>query len=521
MSKAVTEEHTHRAEIPSSQDRLAKLAESANETARMVRVNVSLTLIVALYLALTLLSATDENIFLNSVVFLPQFETGITLKQSYLFAPIVFLYLHVQTLFLLFVLVRKVRRFNNSLLHMFPDNGMIRAEFSDWLSAVSLVQGLQDTGSFAAGAKFLAWIGTVGSPLLLLFLIDISSLRYQSMAMSLVHHTCVTVDLAGVWFFWRYVSVNRSIDESETRQKFFEFLTMVRLRTAKVCWFVLFVFLWAFAWPKDYHKEYEESVVDGQVLSPEIEGESLWEKVTKFNPFDDVFCKYLAWRGFCRTLDLRNVTLVQSRSVGELLVIPEKEDDLYRSVHGFDLSKRSLRFADMSTAYIYAFRLAETDLRGANLQGAELNRSDLRGAKLQGVDLSNVALSDADLRGAEFTDAILQYVEMSGANLQEVDLSGMDMKRADLTGATLWNSNLSDADLTDADLTGADLWRADLSDADLTDADLTGADLWRADLRRTHLTDADLTDADLRRTHLTNADLTDADLRRADLGVLT
>ena len=91
------------------QDSLAALADSINETGRMARANVSLTLIGALYLALTLLTAKDENLLRNAVVALPQLEAGISLKLSYLFGPVVFLYLHAQTLFLLAVLARKVR----------------------------------------------------------------------------------------------------------------------------------------------------------------------------------------------------------------------------------------------------------------------------------------------------------------------------------------------------------------------------------------------------------------------------
>ena len=43
-------------------DSLVALADSINETGRMARANVSLTLIGALYLALTLLSTNDENL---------------------------------------------------------------------------------------------------------------------------------------------------------------------------------------------------------------------------------------------------------------------------------------------------------------------------------------------------------------------------------------------------------------------------------------------------------------------------
>ncbi len=72
-------------------ERLRVLAASVNETARMARATNSLFLFVALYLALTLLSATDENLLRNGQVVLPQVGAGISVVESYVLAPFVFL----------------------------------------------------------------------------------------------------------------------------------------------------------------------------------------------------------------------------------------------------------------------------------------------------------------------------------------------------------------------------------------------------------------------------------------------
>ena len=77
-------------------ERLRALADSINESARMARATNSLFLFVALYLALTLLSTTDENLLRNGQVVLPQVGAGISVVQSYVLAPVVFLYLHAQ-----------------------------------------------------------------------------------------------------------------------------------------------------------------------------------------------------------------------------------------------------------------------------------------------------------------------------------------------------------------------------------------------------------------------------------------
>ena len=100
---------------------MRSLADSINDTARTARTSLSLFLIVALYLFLTLLSSTDENLLRNGQVELPQVGAGISLKNSYIFAPLIFLYLHAQLLFLLRVLTQKVRTFELALKEEFPD----------------------------------------------------------------------------------------------------------------------------------------------------------------------------------------------------------------------------------------------------------------------------------------------------------------------------------------------------------------------------------------------------------------
>ena len=115
-------------------------ADSINETARMARATNSLFLFVALYLALTLLSTTDENLLRNGQVVLPQVGAGISIVQSYVLAPVVFLYLHGQALVLLTVLVRKVHTFEAVLrddlpgrLLSFPNRQDRIASTAKWL----------------------------------------------------------------------------------------------------------------------------------------------------------------------------------------------------------------------------------------------------------------------------------------------------------------------------------------------------------------------------------------------------
>ena len=91
--------------------RLRTLTDSVNDTARTARTTLSLLLLVALYLALTLGASTDENLLRNGQVVLPQVGVGLSIVQSYIYAPLIFLLMHGHALFMLSVLARKVRTF--------------------------------------------------------------------------------------------------------------------------------------------------------------------------------------------------------------------------------------------------------------------------------------------------------------------------------------------------------------------------------------------------------------------------
>ena len=543
-------------------DRLLPLAESANETARMARVNVSLTLIAALYLTLTLLTATDENLLRNTAVTLPQLEIGISLETSFIFAPFVFLYLHAQTLFLLAVLARKVRRFEDTLVQVHRDDEEARNECRDWLSAVSLVQVLVGTGGFAAIARVFTWLGVSALPLLLLLLIDISFLRYQSVGITAFHHFFFCVDLAGVWVFWHYVRLERSHSDCAIRLQ-----TPVRaaLKLSAGSSLLLVVFLWVYAWPVPHDSCGHELSVPKHHPLHKIDG----NLKKRLRNADSLFCPVFSWRGACRTFSFPGGTLVQLDSLAISSAGGEdpSQSELYRRLHGINLKGRSLRCSDLQDVYLVAARLAEADLRGANLKlanltdaslvsanleranlkladltdaslvSANLERANLERADLARGNLTGAVLESANLKLADLTDASLVSVNLEHANLEHANLRSANLGSADLRGADLTGANLTGANLMDADLTGAKqrgrwiylewtgarvgillvLRDADLTDADLTDADLTGADLQDANLRGTNIQGADLRGSDLQDADLRGANLQDADLRGADL----
>ena len=500
------------------QDRLVALAESVNETARMARVNISLALIVALYLTLTLLTATDENLLRNSVVTLPQLETGISLEVSYLFSPIVFVYLHGQTLFLLVVLTRKVQRFESALVRASAGNMEFKEECRDWLSAVSIVQGLIGTGRFGHAARGLTWLAIAGLPLLLLFLIDLSFLRYQSAAISLIHHVVFCVDLAGLWIFWRHIVPprpgRRSLSGKVRQQSHYGLANQVPTVAGiivKLAAFGSSVFLVVFVWTYGWFVPYGS------------------DNATQY--FDNRLCPVFAWRGTCRTLSVRGATLTRYESgehqtAGLSDQAGEFEVSLYQRFFGIDLERRVLRFSDLGGSYLKAARLTGSDLRDASLRGAHLRHASLVSADLEGADLRDVDLHEANLQRANLRVANLRDADLKVANLGHANLWFADLQRADLRGANLQRAQLERANLREANLgrdadanlwKGADLYRADLRGAEMQEANLRGVRLEYADLSGAFLDAADLGEADLRRARLRNADLRIANLESADL----
>ena len=186
--------------------RLKVLADSVNDTARMARAAIILTLVAALYLTFILLEASDEKLFRDAIVVLPQIETGISLRATYAVAPVVFFYLHIQSLFLLFVLYRKVLSFRKELeeLGINKEN----PPYFNWLSAFGFVQIFWGPDKTAYLAKFIAIFNTIVVPLVLLSAIQLSFIRFQSPFITGIHFTCLLLDLLAIVWFSPYLAWN-------------------------------------------------------------------------------------------------------------------------------------------------------------------------------------------------------------------------------------------------------------------------------------------------------------------------
>ena len=553
--------------------RLHRLADSINDTARMARTSLSLMLLVALYSVLTLVSSPDENLLLNGQVTLPQMGVGISVAQSYILAPLIFFYLHIQLLFLLSVLAGKIRTFETALKEEFPDAllpglqnkvEVKREECWEWLSAFAFVQLFRRTPGMPhvlkVGARTLVWFGIEAVPLALLFVIDISFVRYQSAGITWSHHCIFILDLVSTIMFNRLVFLRRdriwgSASVSEVvpgnagvppafsvgqRPAFLgricrlmpcriwwkrlRGLSAIRLdwqilvRSAKVMptrlWIsvrgtiamgMVFLLIYA-AHPPRFDPRTVENV---QKSIWQTNDRGFWQAVWNGgeNPLDAGPCHW--WGVGCRYLDVSNKWLLGPQPQGTIDQIsdestPETVGDIRRFHLGSpDLARRRLRFARFGSVHLQSVDLQEAELQGADLGLAKLQGADLREAKLQGAQLQWAELQEADLHGAQ----------LQGAHLWEAQLQGADLRGTQLQGADLQWAELQEADLHGAQLQGAYLWEAQLQGADLRGAQLQGAYLWEAQLQGVNLHGAQLQGAHLWEAQLRGTDLTGAQLQ--------
>ena len=523
--------------------RLHRLADSINDTARMARTSLSLVLLVALYLGLTLVASTDENLLLNGQVTLPQAGVGISVEKSYIFAPPIFFYLHIQLLFLLSVLARKVRTFEAALKEEFPDAllpklqnkvEVKREECWEWLSAFAFVQLFRRAPGMPhvlkLGARTFAWFGIEAVPLALLFVIDISFVRYQSAGITWSHHGIFILDLVSIiifnrlvfrrrgWIQWKNspglpaLRFNRRISAKSAMVMSAWLWTSVRGMVA-ICMVLLLIYAahpphaandQRSIWREDDRKFWQAVRCDGENLLDA--GPCYW------------------WGLGCRYLDVRNKWLL-STSPKDLVdpildgSVSETAVDIRQFHLGSpNLARRKLRFAKFGSVYLQGVDFRQAELQGADLEEANLQGADLGRAQLQGADLGGAELQEADLRRAELQEANLRGAELRranlrGAELQETNLRGAELQRANLRGAKLQEADLRRAELQGANLRGAELQGANLRRAELQGANLRGAELQGANLRR-----AELQGADLRGAELQEADLRRAELRGANLG---
>ena len=486
----------------------------------MARATLALLLTAALYLGFTLLSSTDENLLLNAqVAVVPQIGFGMALEKSYIFGPPIFLYLHVQGLFLLSVLYRKIQRFETTLDQKLPgilDSHPAKQEYWSLLSAFTFVQLFRRNGHFPHVSILLAWISIEAIPLALLFVVDLSFVRYQSCWITNSHHIIVLLALISVvWFNWRV------------------FERRFRLRWALIRFVLpgsLVLLLFFQAQPPSFdlksveddaqNKATQENGNTREIFDKMMEEQrnriwradskkswhTMWEDIQEKGNVFDAVCEQ--WARVCRYLNVRDLWLVSTWSADAVVhKIDESGDTDFDSIRWSNLNKLSLAGRNLHFADFRFSQLPGVSLEGARLQGANLANVNLQGANLAGAIMHGVFLHGAELQDANFFKAQLHSANLSWAKLQN----------ARMHKAQLWNSDISEAELQRAKLVEAELQGADMKFAKMDGTRLRGAKLVGTNLKGARLRGASLSKAELLGTNLQDAQLQGADLREAKL----
>ena len=480
--------------------RLRTLADSVNDTARMARTTLSLLLLVALYLALILFSSTDENLLRQGHVKIPQMDTGFPVVQSYIFAPLIFLFMHCHALLMLSVLARKVRTFEAAVKEELsvtrdPDARVIkRREYRDWLSSLVFVQRFLNDPNLSAWSKLFASFVTSVIPLALLFLIDLSFVRYQSSYITWKHHSIFLFDLVlVVLFHWKIYG-----------QKVMKLRWWHPTPANGIVAIVIVVVLIFVVRPPSGTEDPKVIWRDSGV-----------SKIGFYNLLDIVTCE-LSGLG-CRYLDISHI---RHKEIKKLLLVKRRllfaRFD-YAVMENVNFSESQLQGANFQWAKLKKIEFYRANMQKVNFKWAELQEADLQKADLQGANLQKAELQEAKLQNTNFAQAKLQEVNLSKTDLRSMDFSGLELKRVNFSGADLQGANFSNADLEGANLTKANLSRAKLQGTILAQAKLQEVNLSKTDLRSMDFSGLELQGANLSYTYLLNANLSKAKLQEANI----
>lgn len=555
-------------------ERLNGLIETVNDTARTARTTMSWFLMAAFYLLWVLISSTDENLFLNEQLILGQLNIGLSLKNIYIIGPLILFFLHTYFLFILQELRLRTSKFELALEEIYPQNtdNKTRQILRDRISASIFVQSIQKSSNRLP--RLLAFLVVVAVPLGMLFAIDLSFVRYQSVVVTLIHDTLFLTDLALV--VW--LGINR-----ERWPSLYKIMkdTLIRLRTCIVklfrklfrrteeqppetyghteipipCTTLLFivttllfigascfmVYIAVFAThppvfdhetaEEDKNRIWREHHETGNVSRLRKIWDGILDVVFEGRNFlDAVPCK--SWGIACRYLDISTRELVRMSNKELTARVSWWEfgdedgiDQFHEDVA--DLNSRKFLFAKLTSTWIQGGNFIEADLRGADLQGAHLEGTKFVRAKLQGANLTGTRLWTADLARASAPStnlrrAILQNTTLSAAQLQGADLTSADLRGANIVSARLQGADLTRADLREAVLRGtwlqgADLFAAKLQNSNLEKTQLQGARLSGALLQGARLFETNLQGANLEGARLQGANLKGAKLQGADL----
>ena len=483
--------------------RMQHLADTIRDTARLARAVLTLLLLLSLYLLLTLVASTDENILLNGQVALPELGVGFSLYLSYIAAPAIFVYLHVQLMYILIILAKKLYSYKYTIHEVSPqadsgeDHTILDKHLAhDYLPALPFVQMFFPGFTTTHVSRLLVWIGIFIVPLFLLMGINLSFIRYQSTTVTCFHHSLLILDYIFVLYFFRQVrgpypkvskvtllhtvilrSLRRAVGPIRAKPVTRSLSFLMRLPIPLMLLLVLL---------HGHPPRFDIATLneDRQRIWGEAE-EGIWSAlISGQNLMDAGPCS--AWGIFCRFISVRAGPAIHSH--GAALVsastVPQNGDWEGPII---DLAGRNFRFAKLHFVNMTGGDLRHAVLEGADLTGSNLSIADLSGGRLEGAILKRSRLQGTTLLRAKLNGANLEEAMMQGANLSFGQLVGANLSFAQLAGADFQLAYLQGANFSGAGLQGVNFEAANLMGANLSFAKLHGASLVSAKLQAAHL----------------------------------
>lgn len=487
---------------------VAALEKSLNDSATRVSAIWVSYLAFGLYLVAATVNVSQRQLFIADAMKLPVLGIDLPLVGFFLFAPILFVMLHVYVLLQLLLLARTALAYNEAVEHTVAeatDRARIRQRLANTLFAQLLAGSPREReGALGAALAVMAWVTLAIAPLLVLLSFEIRFLAYHSSPVTWVHRLLIAVDLLAILLVWPAVLDPR-------RDVHIRGLLRNRIiLAAAVCLLLFSLIVPTFPGePQAFLTRFGKRD-HAHVVVPECDARSWfeWLMPASFDRF---------WITGEDLIEDDKIARAERARKGRRQFALQAEQS--RSFNGRNLScgwfvGTGLRYADFSSANLRGAQFSAADLEGASFVGAELLGADFSGARLPRARLIHAKLRQANLYAVQAQAVEGGAAQFHGANLSFAQLQGADLFQAQLQGVSLMNARLDGASLRRAELQGAKLQRTELRGADLESSGLEGVDLSDARLEGASLFKARLQGADLHGARLHLADLSRASLWR-------
>ena len=383
---------------PPSPQVLTELREAIADATGVLRTLTFTYLAVWAYVVIAAGSVTHRQLLVGTSIELPLLGASVGLETFFWLAPALFLVLYANVLLQLYLLARRVRRFDAAARRLRPFGRDQEAHSRSLLTPFPFVEwraGRETAQAMHAVFALTNWALYILLPLFLLLFVQFKFLPYQHDTMTPFHLALVVVALALVWLVWP------------------------RLNQGQGEW-------WKGVKELGRGSISRWMLAASPVLSAAcvLAGLLLWfdqrpSALARIEPYvPSPVASFLDYRW--SRITVRDAILMRREPAPEIVAQFRREAGAGKEEEGerrayldaelaepVSLTGRNLQRAELTRSKLWRARLGDANLRGANLQWARLQGADLRAAQLQDADLWNAEFQGADLGGAQVQGADL------------------------------------------------------------------------------------------------------------------